>query len=383
MTTPSLQNPVAQDSAEISYDVKIFIERIISDRKPISILFRSSLDRLSRMSVIRAAVLLTLLLDYVRRLKGLDTLHDFDAAIKDIANQLSDNSLNLNREQIRVAKYRLMKVWQKEYQDVLQLEIDVDSFLLRKSRGFSSVLRISSSDPTILCIAHELTKESRLVKLRREKALFLPAGASAADELLYELYSQRSDITVMTAGLKPANISFPEVLLNRYPIKTRDRNYYELVNEKMVQGTLKLTEILHLSFFEQFIVSNGQDRKFSEADSLLLIRELIRKLETVSSYHLVITNAEISFLATTFNSNELDCTAFYNSGGSSGSSDCSYLFLWGESVRKSLTEGFYRWIFQHPSTIQDREVVLRYLYELYHSIYRTELMGYSEHQVSQ
>lgn len=358
-----LQEFLLPSKASRSIDLKVHIERIEGDRKPISILFRGRSDRRYRLSVIRASALIVLLLDLARRRSGLDSLHDFDTSILDVARLLGDSAETVNKEQIRVARYRLVKAWEKEYQQILEAELDKSSFLLQPISNSYNLLRISSSDPTINRLIQNYTNESRLARIKREGSLFIPADDDASDEFLYEIWQQPSDLQIVSAYTRIANASLPTTLAEKFIKTPIAKARYELTNKRMREGSAHFTEIVNESFFIQLCSRTPVDSRYSLGDALTLLEELIRRTETLNCYRLVITRAEFSFLVGTHKNREVDCTSFYKV--IEGSPNYSTFAVYGESLRRSVTEGFFRWIFEHPTTIEDKRDVNRYLRELY------------------
>ena len=363
MNTHPLQELRWQPKAGPSIDLKVHIEKIDGDRKPISVLIRGATDKRFRLSIIRASALMVLLLDLARRSSGLDSLHDFDASILDIAIQLGGNAESVNKEQIRVGRYRLVKAWETEFQQVLGAVLDKDSFLLQPITSSYHSLRISSSDPTINRLIQNYTNESRLARIKREGSLFIPADDEASDEFLYEIWLQPSHLQIVSAYTRIANVSLPVILADKFVKTPIARSRYELTNKRMREGTAHFTEIVNESFFEQLCSRTPLDKRYSLGDALCLLEELIKKTENLNSYRLVVTRAEFSFLVGTHKNKEVDCTSFYKV--IEGTPNYSTFAVYGESLRRSVTDGFFRWIFEHPTTLQDKRDVARYLRELY------------------
>ena len=358
-----LQDSQWQTPDTRSIDFKVHIERIEGDRKPISILIRGGTDTRYRLSIIRASALIVLLLDLVRRRSGIDSLHDFDTLILDVAKRLAGETENINKEQIRVARYRLAKAWDKEYQPILNAELEKNSFLLKPIGNSCNSLSVSSSDPTIHRLIQNYTSESRLARIKREGSLFIPADDDASDEFLYEIWQQPSELHIVSAYTRIANATLPVALADKFVTTTISRNRYELANKRLKEGSAHFTEIVNESFFEQLCSRIQIDKRYSLGDAICLLEELIRKTETLSTYKLVITRAEFSFLVGTHKSNEVDCTSFYKVV--EGSPNYSTFAVYGESLRRSVTDGFFRWIFEHPTTLKDRKEVSRFLNEIY------------------
>lgn len=348
--------------------VRIFIQRYPSERKPYLFVFHYSGEKRIRMSPVRAALTLTLLLDLEQRCGGcanVGSVRDAAARLLSLISSIPENSERLG-EQIRVALYRYAKFWKEELQEILPARFDAASESLLLNAVSSISLEIISSDAGIEDALPMFGQTPMLQRLRRDRFLFVPGGGRGAERFLEEIYSTPGHLDVVSTYARLQLITVPPGLLERYGSVPEAISRHAKMHRRLAEGRLKFTEIISEEGFED-LLRLGPRSHFSYFPEMQL-SELIEHLEFVHhlisarcGYRLILTRSDIPFFIGRYNAQNFSVSSFFKIPSGGPASAYSSFAVWGPELGQMAETTLFDWLMNHPSTTSDQGKVLSFL----------------------
>jgi hypothetical protein len=259
------------------------------------------------------------------------------------------------------------------------LKLDFDDKLIRfiaRKPGSGQALEnlkidVTSDDQALSSIISSALTRSPIEELKRRKALFVPAGADAADRLLLEMYDHSYPLTVTSLYVRPPLPSYPDQLLQKIGVSERVKRRKQLAFEGYRSGRIQFFEVLNESTIWDLIRESEHGGFTMYPDSVTKediaahIANLIEILRRFDNYHFYITKVVVPFVVVTYDIQSgtpaESFTVFFQASQSAAQRDLGCFALYDRAVFQSLSEHIVRWILTHPSTIRDRGEVISLL----------------------
>lgn len=314
----------ADSQSHRSLDVYIDL-RTDSERKPYIVtvdgLFRARVS----MSAVRVMVLLVLLLDFKDRCDGGRGILDRRNSIKRAYDVIVGGEVTDLDNTLRSALYRFEVFLQDQKlfrNDKLALRFDFEECRLRvenlKPEMVPNIsVSVSSPLPVINEVIHELLSVSPLTRLRREKALYAPAGPQGIDLMLAEIFDHRHPVTMTALFSRPSIQNFPVSILQKMQVSDQRIRRAKVVQEGYQSGRCRCLEILPRESIKNLIRVNS-DGKFlwcpegiTSDDVVFHLNHWAELVEGDNSYSLAITDAATPFHLATFELHATSMPEFY------------------------------------------------------------------------
>jgi hypothetical protein len=361
----------------------VFISRSNTPAKPFLVQCDGALTSNFKLSSIRAAICIVLLVDLEDRIEGGKGVEDPFSTVASIAKALSpqepDEEVE-SVERVRVAIYRFWDFCQStDYLKGAELELDFDDKKIqfiarhRESRALLEGLKIevTSDDQVVTEILARVLTRSPIDQVRKRKALFVPAGPDGADRLLLEMYDHPHPLTVTSMYVRPPLPSYPDSLLDKMQVSQRVKRRKALAFEGYRSGRVQFFEVLNESTMWDLI--RGSDaqgfalypRVVTRDDVASHLANLIDILRRYDNYHFYVTKALVPFVVVTYDIRtgvtSEGFTVFFQASESAVQRDLGCFALCDRAVYQNISEHIVRWILNHPSTRRDRSDVIAFL----------------------
>lgn len=362
----------------------VFITRSQTPAKPYTVQCDGELSSTFKLSPIRAAIFIVLMVDLEDRLEGgkgvedpLTSIEKTLRALEPSGEKSSNGELEADSpDRIRVAVYRFWEFCQStnHFRGVgLELEFDDKRLQLaaRKPTGGEIEglkLEITSNDPTISSILTQTLTRSPIEQVRKRKALFIPSGPDGADRFLLEMYDHPHQLTVTSLYVRPPLPSYPDALLEKMAVSPRVRRRKALAFDGYRTGRCQFFEVLHEGTVWDLIRRSDRGgfklypSTVTSEDIASHIDNLISILRQYENYHLYITKMVVPFVVVTYDIKSglvPECfTVFFQAFNSAAERDLGCFALHDRAAYQSISEHIVRWISQHPSTIRNRQEVI-------------------------
>jgi len=354
------------------------IIRTIGDRKPFLFSLRGVVNVDIRCSRMRAALLLTALLDLEHRADGGKGLTDGNKRTVEIAQCLDpQESCNDIANAVRVGLYRLAVFLEELRLDAkdqnsqfLSLESNplclsiVDSERVVIEQPLQ--LQIESNDQIVTNIVEKISSSSPLTRLRKRKVAFISGGPAGFDRLFLELFDHQYPVREHSLYFKPSIITYPLPLLEFMGVSHEDISRRRLMHEGLQSGRIEFVEILNTKTLWQII--ERQDTKFKFYPSNVVQHQVEEHLlslqsmvKTLPGYNLCLTEAPLPFLLSTFHilndQGGETYSVFFKQEIKEHDPNVSCFVISSRSIYESISEHVLQWVLRHPTTIRDRNAV--------------------------
>lgn len=362
----------------------VFITRGQTPAKPYTVQCDGELQSTFKLSPIRAAIFIVLMVDLEDRLEGGKGVEEPLTAIERTLRVLEPNGDTSadgvieadSPDRIRVAVYRFWEFCQStNHFRGVGLELNFDDKRLRLSARKPTgeeiaglKLEITSNDSTISSILTQTLTRSPIEQVRKRKALFIPSGPDGADRFLLEMYDHPHQLTVTSLYVRPPLPSYPDALLEKMAVSPRVRRRKALAFDGYRTGRFQFFEVLHEGTIWDLIrqTDNGTFKLYASSitsqDIASHIENLISILRQYENYHLYVTKMVVPFVVVTYDIKSSlvpECfTVFFQSFNSAVERDLGCFALYDRAAYQSISEHIVRWISQHPSTIRNRHEVI-------------------------
>lgn len=352
-----------------SLHLRIFAERTNGERKPFLLVLSSSKEHRVRLSAIRTAITLSLLLDLEQRSQGLPGAVNTRESAAEFLLRMNVSQGDMNRlsEQIRVAFYRYAEFWKDELEEVTRSRYDREKErLFFPDEGTRISVELTSTDPLIEDALPKVGQTPMLDRLRRDKFLFVPGGGKGSERFLKEIYASPGPLEVSSAYARLQLITVPQTILRKYckVPEALERNI--IMHDRLANGLLTYSEIIPEDGFEE-LVNRGPEADFAYFPGMS-VQEIVEHLDFVqklilskSGYRLIVTRSEIPFYLGRFVAQGFSLSSFFKLPRSGPVSAYSSFAVWGPEVGRMAEATLFDWLLQHPTTTSDPTRILEYL----------------------
>lgn len=389
-----------EKNSEPGQKLSVFISRTNTSGKPYSVQCDGIISSTFKLSPIRAAIFLVLILDLEDRSDGGAGVDDPTAAINATLNALSEAESNEevgNPERIRVAVYRFWEFCDStNHLKGAEYALGLDDkrlrfFVLdRAGEPFKGNIEIevTSNDPVISSIlSHALTRSPK-EQVRRRKALFIPPGVDGADRFLLEMYDHPHKLLVTSLYVRPPLQSYPDELLKKIGVSPRMLKRKSLAFEGYRSGRFHFLEILNEHTIWNTIrrsPSGGfllYPAQVTNEDIIEHLYNLVSILTTYDNYQLHITRMVVPFVLVNYeiqssNSSE-HYTVFFQAFGSAAERDLGCFAIHDQTLQQSVSQHIVKWLMSHPSTLRERGDVTRYIQKMIDYFKRNGPLNYAD-----
>jgi hypothetical protein len=275
-----------------------------------------------KLTDVRAAILLVLLMDLKHRSTGGTGFSNPVALIASVQEALNNRSTNSPRtkppasyKSLQVAISRLGQFLKDE--DVFQgnnvqlifrqakcrLELACDA----KSTGHPSMHFDISVVDERLAACLDLLLISPLDRVRQQGVLFVPGGPAGFDTLFLELFEHSFGIHEWSLYFKPSIITYPDSILDKLNTSSQDRRRKALLLDGFRTGRIRFTEILNRQTIREMmqVDSSGAFKLYGPqvtrnlvVDHLTALAHLVKT--GAPHYSLILTDVPLPFWFSTF-----------------------------------------------------------------------------------
>ena len=357
--------------------------RIALDRKPFAVTLDTAdgSPPLTRsLTPVRTAILLVLLMDLLERSENSSSTQDVVTRVQKLLSFLDPKAeKETSLEALRVATYRagqfLVDEFSRDAENAVRFEIDkgvLAVFLKGTLLPPPAIsVELTSSDQEISSYLDRSMATSPLSRLRKAKALYVPPGDEGQDRLLLELLDHESPVKQTSLFYRPTIQGFPEALLQKIPMSENRRERQRVAIRAYTSGRIQYTEVLQRKVLWELIKRipgkgfSLYPETFTAADVLLHLDHLIFQLRNFPTYELVLTDAFFPFYINTLEISRPEhlerIVLFFQQAEEANLRHVSVFGLNDDAVYFSTHDRIIRWIFSHPTTIRNREHVIREL----------------------
>jgi hypothetical protein len=365
--------------------LKISLDRVHGERKPYILRFDGELQGECKLSSMRAAIFLVLLIDLQDRCENgtgfSDTMQEVLKVYKefDSAQESSENVVNL----VRVGLYRFefsldgeemfngpkLKLNYKSSAKRLELikinnSIDEPNGII----GTNNItLTISSSDTGILSIIDEISRGSPLTRLRRQKSIYVSSGAKGWEQLFLEYFEHKYKVRNTSMFYRPALPTYPDEILKLLDVGAATIKRKQVMLEGYQSGRVEFVEILlRQTLWDLITIVPGKGFKlyppsFTTEHVKAHLEEMINQVSSYPNYNLILTDAPFPFIlgvVELFQENFTECfTMFYRQHIDESDNDWTCFVLNDRDTAKSVLDNVTGSVLAHPSTITNPSLV--------------------------
>jgi hypothetical protein len=384
-----LQSSLGLESAQRatsthSHRLAVFITRGTTNTKPFSVQCDGDIASTVKLSAVRTAIFVVLLLDLEDRLEGGRGVEDPVTAIAQTLRTLEPGAdrdpEGESPERIRVAVYRFWEFCQStDYFKGREIFLDFDDKRLRLTPRRASdnaaidslKIEVTSADPMISSILSQTLTRSPIEQVRKRRALYVPPGPDGCDRLLLEMYDHPHELTVTSLYVRPPLPSYPDALLEKLAVSPRVRrrkalafegyrtgrfNFYEVLNEHTIWDLIRYSPRTGFKLYPKAVVAD---------DVSAHLENLIAILTNYENYHLYITKMVVPFVVVTYDIRSgappESFTVFFQAFGSAAERDLGCFAMHDRALHQSISTHIVQWLVGHPSTVKNRGDVIALL----------------------
>jgi hypothetical protein len=363
--------------------LSVFITRSSTATKPFSVQCDGDIASTFKLSSIRTAIFVVLLLDLEDRLEGGRGVEEPLTAIAKTLRALEPNTDDPDGEspeRIRVAVYRFWEFCQStNHVKGANVYLDFDDKRLRLTPKSTTSLaaldslkiEVTSTEPEVAAILSQTLTRSPIEQVRKRKALYVPPGPDGADRLLLEMYDHPHELTVTSLYVRPPLPSYPDALLEKLAVsprvlrrkalafegyRTGRFKFYEVLNEHTIWDLIRYTPQTGFKLYPRSVVAH---------DIAAHLENLISILSHYDNYHLYITKMVVPFVVVTYDikSSALpeSFTVFFQAFSSAAERDLGCFAMHDRALYQSISDHIVQWLVSHPSTVKNRGDVIALL----------------------
>jgi hypothetical protein len=362
-------------------NIRVFFTRRESPRKPIQIEWSGDFVASLSISAVRAALLISLLLDLEDRLDGGYGSPDITAEAKKFLLLLQPESESSDLDNsIRVALYRFSDFIQESTflkGASSRLIFDQNTLRLQITRASGEPwsgqldLEINTDIVSIVRALEVSFSRTPLSMVRKRRALFVPPGPLGVDSLLLEMYNHPHPLKVTSLYVRPPFQSYPVHLLELMGISDTVMARKRLAFDGYASGRFEFLEILPKVVMWNLIRVDERDKFIMYPPQITAplvldhLDNLIYILTSFKNYQFYVTDADIPFALVTY---EIASSlipeyfaVFFQSFATARERDLGCFVLRDPHVFQGITEHIVRWIISHGSTIRERDEVISFV----------------------
>jgi hypothetical protein len=363
--------------------LSVFITRSSTATKPFSVQCDGDIASTFKLSSIRTAIFVVLLLDLEDRLEGGRGVEEPLAAIAKTLRGLepnTDDPEGESPERIRVAVYRFWEFCQStNHLKGANVYLDFDDKRLRltpkSTTGHTALdslkIEVTSTEPEVSSILAQTLTRSPIEQVRKRKALYVPPGPEGADRLLLEMYDHPHGLTVTSLYVRPPLPSYPDALLEKLAVsprvlrrkalafegyRTGRFNFFEVLNEHTIWDLIRYSPHTGFKLYPRSIGTN---------DVAAHLENLISILSHFENYHLYITKMVVPFVVVTYDIKSSavpeSFTVFFQAFSSAAERDLGCFAMCDRALYQSISDHIVQWLVSHPSTVKKRGDVIALL----------------------
>lgn len=364
-------------AAERQFTIRAHFGRVSLERKPFVVTLDGRRRTSCTLTPIRTAILLVLLMDLLERGENSETSEDNLDRVREALGRIApEDGAKISDEAVRVALYRAGHFIQKELSDVIDENLSYNVTkgrleVLHHGRPLTPAqikVEITASDPIVSAILSSSLSASPFARLRRSKALFIPAGKEGQDRLQLELLDHRYPVKRTSLMYRPSIESFPPGLLHKLRLNKNRRRRQEAAARAYQAGRLSFIEVLPRSALWE-LIERREDGSFahyppgvSADDVFAHLNHFQALIRSNRDYELVLTEAFFPFYLTTFEIIRPEGAErfllFLQQSDRDNSQQVSMFGLNDDGVFFSAHDRVIRWVFEHPSTMRGPRPVL-------------------------
>lgn len=294
--------------------LKISIDRVHGERKPFILRFDGELQGECKLSSMRAAIFLVLLMDIQDRCEGGSGFSDTLQEVSEVYRELdplaegSENLLNI----VRVGIYRFefslddepmfngerYKLVYKSSNRRLELVSSNETQL----EVAAISITVASSDTSILSTIDRLSRGSPLARLRRQKSIYVSSGARGWEHLFMEYFEHKHKVRNTSMFYRPALPTYPDSLLKMVGATAATLKRKQVMLEGYSSGRVEFVEILlRETIWDLITVIPGKGFKLYPPQVKVEqvrehLEEMINQVTSYPNYNLVLTDAPFPFI---------------------------------------------------------------------------------------
>jgi hypothetical protein len=358
--------------------LKVSFDRVVGERKPFVLRCDGAFDFELKMSSMRAALLLSLLLDlYDRSAGGVaapDTMTRMIAVYRALegTEAADDQVVSL----IRVGLYRLeLSLHETPIFENSEVSLIFNAQLHRLDispkakiqKASELAISISSSDPKILATIDTFSSTSPLDRARQQKSMYISSSERGWDQLFLEFFNHKQQVRNTSLFYRPALPTYPDEILRCIEASPATFTRKKVMLEGYKSGRVIFHEILNRNTLWDMI-TKGADGSFklypAEVTPEMIaqhLRQLQFQLDQFPGYTLSLTDAVFPFIIGVVElgaPEKMDAfTMFYRQPPMHDTSDVTCFVLHDPFVAQSMVTRVISAVLEHPSTVSGRREV--------------------------
>lgn len=359
--------------------LKVSFDRVVGERKPFVLRCDGAFDFELKVSTMRAALLLTLLLDVHDRSAGSAVVPDIIARMVAVYRALDgttapdDQVISL----VRVGLYRLeLSLHESPIFESSDFTLVLNSQLHRLDISPKSKLQrlsdlsisMSSSDPKILSSIDTFSSTSPLDRARQQKSMYISSSEHGWDQLFLEFFHHKNPVKNTSLFYRPALPTYPDEMLKLIKASSATFSRKQVMLEGYQSGRVGFHEILNRQTLWDMI-TRGDDGNFklypAGATQEMVaqhLRELQSQLENYPKYQLSLTDAVFPFIVGVVEIGQPEklesFTMFYRQPPTHEGGDVTCFVLQDPLVAQSMLSRVISAVLEHPSTVSERRDVV-------------------------
>lgn len=240
--------------------LRVRVERSHQERRPYRFVASGSLTFQHDLSPIRASVFLIMLLDLQRRSEGFDSFSDPRRLIGEAYSVFEPRDSKDLANTIRISLYRFAEYSETDLDlvgsDMALHFISEECRLACKPAWLLDgrlKVDIETEVPEILQIINKTVGASLLVRLDREKALYVPGGPDGIDQLVLEFFDHDREVLMEGLYFRPTLHNFPIDLLEKMGVSEQRLKRARIVRDGLNNGRVGLVDVMAPSGLKQLV----------------------------------------------------------------------------------------------------------------------------------
>jgi hypothetical protein len=378
---------VAVEPAPVFLDASF--QRTDKDRMPFVLKLDGAVTGEKKLTVVGTAILLVLLADLQCRRSGVgiegkfSRIADIDlmltAALESTQTRRGDGAIsdssNHDIKRVKTAYDRFLNdyntnKWIRAKVEGAEVNITKNScqldLIFTKHPAPPVEVRFRISDPALRGCLDDL-KVSPLDLVRRHSVMHVAGGPEGFDQLFLDLFDHADEVTERSLFYKPSITTYPADLLDALNASQQDRRRKDVLLKGYDTGRCKFIEILNRQTLREMIQldRSGAFRLYGPrvTDRMVLAHfdALVELLKTKPHYQLVLTDAPLPFLLSTFDrqgQRSESFTVFFRQLIREHDPDVECFAICNSDVTRSINEKVIGGVVRHSTTTTEREDVI-------------------------
>lgn len=352
------------------------LDRLGGERKPFILRAEGLINIDLKLSSIRAAIVLVLLLDLQDRIEGgpgisgiIEKVIEFYLALDPAASQIV-NIKNVTRVGLYRFEFFLQEVQRNAgTKSTLVFKPIRPSLEIKSPQASYTEITIASTDQSILLLLEKNSKISPLSRLRRNKSMYVPTADGGWEQLFLEFIDNDCQIVSTNLFYRFSLVTYPDSLLHAIGASPATFARKRIMLEGYTSGRIQFVEYLSRETLWDTVTqtADGSFKLYPEMISSTQVVEhlqyVIHKVETYDNYKLILTSAPFPFNLGTiemYKDRKTEMfTMFYRQYLRESVLDRSCLALNDQSTAVSVQMSVVSSVKEHASTCSDRPSVIK------------------------